>query len=79
MQFRSDSTIAMDSTGTYYGPVPEYRGSRFYVPQAGEANRTSRIIVKADRNDLEESDQQVIADAFTAQVYYTPRYSVIPR
>ena len=79
MEARSDSTLTFDSTGTYAGPVPEYRGSRFYVPQDGSANRTSRILVKADRNDLEEADQQTIADAFTAQVFVTPRYSVIPR
>lgn len=79
MQVRSDSAITADSTGTYYGPVPEYRGSRFYLPQAGQAKRTSRILVKADRKDLEESDQQVIGDNFTAQVVYTPRYHAVPR
>jgi hypothetical protein len=79
MEVRSDSAIAADSAGTYFGPVPEYRGSRFYVPQDGEANRTSRIIVKADRNDLQEGDQQTIADTFTAQPFVTPRYHVIPR
>lgn len=79
LEVRSDSTIAEDSSGTYAGPVPEYRGSRFYVPQAGSAKRTSRIIVRADRNDLEESDQQAIGDAFGVQVFVTPRYTTIPR
>lgn len=79
MEARSDSTLTTDSTGAYHGSVPEYRGSRFYVPQSGEAERTSRILVKADRNDLEESDQRTIADAFTVQVFVTPRYHVIPR
>lgn len=79
LEVRSDSSLAEDSTGTYGGPVPEYRGSRFDVPQDGSANRVSRILVKADRNDLEESDQQTIADAFTAQVFATPRYCALPR
>lgn len=79
MEARSNATLAEDTTGTYSGPVPLYRGSRFYVPQDGSANRTSRVIVKADRNDLEEADQQTIADAFTAQVFATPRFHVIPR
>jgi hypothetical protein len=79
MEVRSDSTLAQDSTGTYYGPVPRYRGSRFFVPQDGSANRTSRVIVKADQNDLEESDATFIGVAFTAAVWATPRYSVIPR
>lgn len=79
MEARSDGTLAQDSTGTYDGPVPQYRGARFFVPQDGSANRTSRILVKADRNDLEEADQTTIGDAFTAAVFVTPRYSVIPR
>lgn len=79
MEVRSNATIAEDATGTYSGPVPLYRGSRFFVPQDGSANRTSRVIVKADRNDLEESDQLTIGDAFTAQVFVTPRFHVIPR
>lgn len=79
MEARSDSTIAEDVTGTYTGPVPQDRGSRFFLPQDGSANRTSRIIVKADRNDLDESDQQTIGDTFTVQVFATPRYGVIPR
>lgn len=79
MEVHSDSTLAADSTGTYFGPVPLYRGSRFYVPQKGSAGRTSRIIVKADRNDLQESDQSTIADAFTGAVFATPRYLAIPR
>jgi hypothetical protein len=79
MEVRSDSAICEDSSGVFTGPVPQYRGSRFYLPQAGSAARTSRIIVKADRNDLEESDQQTIGDSFTAQVFATPRYHVIPR
>jgi hypothetical protein len=79
MEVRSDSTITEDSSGTYTGPVPLYRGSRFYVPQDGSANRTSRIVVKTDRNDLEASDEQTIADTFTAAVFATPRFGVIPR
>lgn len=79
MEVRSDSAITADGTGTYFGPVPQYRGSRFFVPQDGSANRTSRILVKADRNDLEVSDELTIADAFTAQIFATPRFHVIPR
>lgn len=79
MEFRSEATITQDSTGTYSGPVQQARGGRFFVPQAGQAARTSRVLVKADRNDLEEADQQTIGDTFTAACFVTPRYSVIPR
>lgn len=79
MEVRSDTTLADDSSGTYAGVVPVYRGSRFYVPADGVEGRTSRIIVKADRNDLAESDQNTIGDAFTIQPFITPRYLVVPR
>jgi hypothetical protein len=79
MQVRSDSALTTDSGGTIYGPLALYRGSRFYVPQAGAEKRTSRVIVKADRNDLETNSQPIIGDAFTAQCFVTPRYHVIPR
>jgi hypothetical protein len=78
MQVRSDSAITTDPTGAVYGPVQQYRGSHFFPPQDGSANRTSRVIVKADRNDLNESDQQTIGDSFTVTPAYTPRYLVIP-
>lgn len=77
-EFRNDITLVQDSTGTYTGPPQIYRGSRFYLPQAGSAKRVSRLLVKADRNDLEEADQQTIADAFTIQVFATPRYVDLP-
>lgn len=75
----SDVTLLEDSTGTYWGAPPEYRGSRFLLPQAGEAQRTSRILVKADRNDLEAANQETIGDKFKAAVSYRPRYHVVPR
>lgn len=78
-QFRSESTITEDSTGTYNGPVQVARGGRFFLPQAGSAARTTRLLVKADRNDLEEADQQTIGDTFTIQGFATPRYAGLPR
>ncbi len=79
IEFRSDSTLTADGTGTYYGQSPLARGQRFYVPPAGQEGRTSRVIVKADRNDLEAADQQTIADACTAQCFVTPRIVAVPR
>ncbi|GAC1406348.1 MAG: hypothetical protein NVSMB60_26180 [Mycobacterium sp.] len=79
VEFRPDSTVRPDSTGTYYGSVPVYRGSRFLIPQAGTANRTARILVKADRNDVDTSPSTTPGDNLTVQAFYTPRYSVIPR
>lgn len=78
-EVRSDTTIRADSTNTYWGPVPAYRGSRFFVPPAGSAGRTSRMIVKAHRQDIETLDAANVTDNLTAQVAYTPRWSVVPR
>lgn len=74
-----NATLTEDPSGTYWGPPPVYRGSRLYIPQAGSVERSSRLLVKADRNDLEEADQQLIADGFKIQVNYRPRFHVIPR
>jgi hypothetical protein len=78
-EIRHDSAIREDSTGTYWGPIPEYRGSRFYLPPAGDENRTSRIAVKARRNDIDAGPDSNIADSTTVQVNFVPRYLVAPR
>jgi len=79
LEVRSDTTIRADSSNTYWGPVPSYRGSRFYVPPAGDENRTSRVLVKAHRQDIEAVDATDVTDNLTVAVAVTPRYLVIPR
>lgn len=78
-EIRSDTAIRADSTNTYWGPMPAYRGSRFYVPPAGDEARTSRIVALARRQDIETTDSSNVTDSTTVQVAVTPRYSVIPR
>jgi len=78
-EIRSDSAQRVDSTNTFWGPVPSYRGSRFLVPPAGDEARTSRVLVKAHRQDIEAGDAVNVTDNLTAQVNYTPRYLVVPR
>ncbi len=79
MEVRWDSTIMQDPTGTYWGSVPVYRGSRLYVPQAGSAKRSSRVLIKTDYTDVAESDETEIRQAWQAQIKYVPRYLVVPR
>lgn len=79
LEVRADRTLTTDPTGVYTGPVSEYRGSRFLIPAAGSANRSSRLIVKADRNDLKTADQGVIGDPLSVQVMAVPRYVTVPR
>lgn len=78
-EIRHDSAIRQDSTGTYYGDMPSYRGGRFLIPPAGSVGRTSRIFVKARRNDVDTAADDQITDSTTVAVHYTPRYLVIPR
>ncbi len=79
LEVRSSDTLRQDSSGTYTGRPNSYRGSRFYIPQAGTAARTSRILVKADRNDLSVSPSGARGDNLTVQVAVTPRYLNVPR
>jgi len=78
LEIRSDATIRQDSTGTYYGPAPAYRGSRFHIPPAGPSVRTSRIAIKAHRGDTDANADAPVTDALTAQVAFKPRYLAIP-
>lgn len=78
-EIHSDSAIRVDSTNTYWGPVPFYSGARFLVPPAGNESRTSRVLVKLNRQDIDASDATNVTDNVTIQVAYTPRYSVVPR
>jgi hypothetical protein len=77
-EIRYDGAIRQDSTGTYYGPVPSYRGSRFFAPAAGDENRTSRILVKAHRNDIEAAPSDNVTDNLTVAAIVTPRGIVVP-
>lgn len=74
IEFRHDDTIREDSTGTYYGRPQSYRGSRFLVPVG-----TSRVLVKARRNDVETAADDNVTDATQIQVGVTPRGLVVPR
>lgn len=68
-----------DSTGTYVGDVPGYRGSRFFVPPAGTRARKARVAVMARRNDVVVAQDDQIADSTTIQALLTPRYVNVPR
>lgn len=78
-EIRSTVAIRPDSTGTYYGDVPGYRGSRFYPPPAGTRSRKTRIAVMARRNDVTEMADDQIADSTTISAYYVPRFVNVPR
>lgn len=74
IEFRHDDTIRTDSTGTYYGRPPSYRGSRFLL-QPG----TNRVVAKARRNDIESQADDTVTDATQIRVGWTPRFLVVTR
>lgn len=79
MQVRHDATLRESSGGGVWGPVPGYRGGRFYVPPSGAGNRTSRVAVKAHRNNIESAASENVTDSLTVQVFWTERYLAVPR
>lgn len=74
MEVRHDAIIRQDSTGTYSGFPPAYRGSRFLV-QPG----TSRVLAKARRRDVDVNPDENVTDATQVQVGWTPRGLAVPR
>jgi hypothetical protein len=77
-EIRYDGAIRQDSTGTYWGPTPSYRGSPFYVPCAGDKDRPYRVFVRANRNDLETEPYDNVTDNLQVQTISTPRGIVVP-
>jgi hypothetical protein len=78
-QFRYDLAQRQDSTGTYYGNVPSYRGAHLYAPQSGSAGRSTRILAKARRNDVDVAADDHVTDSTTLTADYRPRYLAVPR
>lgn len=74
LEIRHDDVIRGDSTGTYYGRPQSYWGTRFTVPPG-----TSRVLVKARRNDVDTTADTSVIDATQIQVGTTLRGLVVPR
>jgi len=77
-EIRSDGALRQDASGVYYGSVPEYRGGPIRIPAAGDEARSTRVLVKAHRGDIEEMASDPVTDNLTVSVIVTPRYSVVP-
>ena len=79
LEVRHDDVIREDRGGTFYGRPASYRGSRLLVPPEGTDGNVARILVHANRNDLDTDECAVINDNLQAQLFYTPRYLAVPR
>lgn len=78
LQVRSDSNLRASVDGTAYGDIAS-RGSRLFIPQAGDAGRSSRIAVRATREDPVTMASRNDGDSTELAVFYKPRYLAVPR
>ncbi len=69
-EWRSDSFLRQDSTGTYYGEVSN-RGGRFYLQPGGKAGIKNRIVVALRRNDTTTFASLMIAAGVNAKALQT--------
>lgn len=73
-QIRWDGIMRVDSGNTVWGDQPSYQGTPVLVPPAGPNSRTSRILIKAHREDIEAEGSTYVTDSLGATLYYRPRY-----
>lgn len=77
LEVRSDRANRQDAAGTTWTPPSKYEGDYIKIPPAGREGRSTRVIVKATRNDPVTMGDPGF-DPITAQLFYTPRYLVVP-
>jgi hypothetical protein len=77
LQLREDNVVREDSGGTLWPKVSRYEGDYLTIPPAGQEARTTRIIVKASRNDPDTMSDPAIDDV-SARLTYTPRGLLVP-
>lgn len=62
-----------NEVGTRWGDVPRYEGKRLLLPPATRNGRTSRLVVKQDRNDLVTAPVGDANDELTLDLSCRPR------
>jgi hypothetical protein len=79
LEFRPNGdALRRDTTGTYGGRAASYRGGRVLLQPAGDANRTSRVVVAARRSDTDTGIDGGVTDNTQIVVQYTPRGLTVP-
>ncbi len=66
-----------DSTGATYGPISDVIGDLPRLPPAGLDGRTTELVLKASRGDLDTSPDSGIDD-ISARAYYRPSWLYVP-
>jgi hypothetical protein len=80
VELRHDGVEREDSTGNFWAPVPEYRGSGLYLDPAGDQGLINRLAIKSRRNDLKlEPDSSAgLEDKRALEVLVSERF-LVPR
>jgi len=78
VEFNSQGCLRQDSTGTYEGPPPVYRGAGFYLEPAGELGLINRMAVRMRRTDIAVEEDTVAIDKQSVEIKVTERY-LVPR
>jgi hypothetical protein len=76
-EIRHNQVRRQDSTGALWVEPSKYEGDYAWIPPAGKEARTLRVFVKACRNDPVTMADSAIDD-ISAQLFYRPRYLVLP-
>lgn len=69
--------LRQDSTGSAYGPISTPISDLPRLPPSGMDGRTSEVLVKASRGDLDTSPDSAMDD-ISARAYYRPSWLYVP-
>lgn len=71
-----DRAERYDSTGVYTSEPPQVRGSRLWIPPAGDQGKTTRVTTKLRRYDLDTQKSPLVDtdEIHSISVRYRPRY-----
>lgn len=76
LQIDYQSALREPSSGTAWGRVPTYEGSYLKIPQAGNENKVSRLVVKARSFDIDQVASSAPAK-LAADLSVTPRVALL--
>ncbi len=74
IEITHDRAERYDSSGVYIGTPPQDRGSRLWIPPEGDQAKTSRIVTKMRRNDVDTLPDSTVGDEHSISVRWRARH-----
>jgi hypothetical protein len=78
LEVRPATAEREDPTGKFWSPVPEYRGSDFYLDPAGKEGLINKLAVKMRRADIRVEPTEALTDKQSLEVLARERF-IVPR